>query len=160
MTAAPTTETVLKTVTRLLPNRTYVVAQVGLQKLAGNAQAYWTATADVYEPHGTWSGKAQHDNGREADMFGQCHTEILRAFPKLAPIVALHLSDPDGVPMYAIENGRYHLAQGNRPAAARLWRCEVSALPEVEDVESFVEAQRERWAREAGEAWALLEGLS
>jgi hypothetical protein len=155
----PTTQTVLKTLTRALPDRTFTVARVGLDKLDGNRQAYWTATADVYEPHGTWSGRARYDNEREADMCGSTHGAILRAFPKLAPIVALHLSDPDGVPMYALANGRYHLANGDRQTAAKLWRCDIAELPEIEDVESFIEAQRERWARESAHAWELLQSI-
>lgn len=163
----PTTETVVRTVSRDLAGRTFVIATVGLRKLAGNAQSYWSATAEVYEPHGTWSGRARFNNDREPDSGGQCHDMILRAWPKLAPIIALHLSAPDGVPMYAVENGGYHLRQNDREAAARLWRCALDDLPEpdadglftVEIVQAFVDAQRERWARESSAAWAILQGL-
>lgn len=40
------------------------------------------------------------------------HEDILEAFPEFLPFVKLHLSDYDGVPMYAIENMRYHIANG------------------------------------------------
>lgn len=158
----PTTETVIKRVSRLLPDGTYVVARVGLQKLDRNREAYWTATAEVYEPRGKRSGRERlHRNpDLDSDMAGQCHDMILRAFPKLAPIVALHLSSPDGVPMHAAENGCYHIEQGNPNAAARLWRCEVDDLPSIErlheDVEAFIAAQMPRWRREAETAWKTL----
>jgi hypothetical protein len=41
---------------------------------------------------------------------GCIHEEVLNAFPQLAPLVALHLSDLDGVPMHAEANGFYWLA--------------------------------------------------
>jgi hypothetical protein len=163
MITIPTTETHLKTVSRLLPDRTFVLAQLGLHKLAGNAQAYWTATAEVFGPHGTWSGEACWRNGREPDNCGQCHAEILRAFPQFAPIVAMHLSDPDGTPMHALANGRHFLARDDRETAARIWRCAVEDLPATDanasTIAAFVDAQRQRWADESGQAWALLDGI-
>lgn len=157
----PTTETVIKRVSRLLPDGTYVVAQVGLQKLDRNRQAYWTATASVYEARGKRSGRERlHRNpDLDPDAMGACHAEILRAFPKLALIVALHLSDPDGVPMHAVANGRYHLER-NREAAAKLWRCAIEDLPDfAADTEAFVDAQRERWRRESETAWTTLKEI-
>ncbi len=41
---------------------------------------------------------------------GCLHAEILAAWPELADVVALHLSDADGVPMHAVANGWYWLA--------------------------------------------------
>lgn len=164
MTAIPTTETVIRTVSRDLAGRVFIVADIGLRKLDGNPQSYWTATAQVYEPHGTWSGRARFNNDREPDSGGACHELILRAWPKLAPIVAMHLSDADGVPMHAYANGVYHLRESDRDAAARLWRCSVDELPElgatVAEVETFVEAQHDRWRSESAEAWTILQGLS
>lgn len=46
------------------------------------------------------------------DHGGSCgagHETILEHFPQFADMAAMHLSDIDGVPMYALENGFYHL---------------------------------------------------
>lgn len=47
----------------------------------------------------------------DAQTFGGCCDEIVLAVaPDLAPFVELHLSDGNGAPMHAIENGWYWLA--------------------------------------------------
>jgi len=43
------------------------------------------------------------------DGGGACHDIILKLWPELAPVVALHLSDDRGVPMHFEANGLYHL---------------------------------------------------
>jgi len=40
-------------------------------------------------------------------MAGAIHEEILKYFPHLAPLVEVHLSECDGLPMHAEENARY-----------------------------------------------------
>lgn len=67
----------------------------------GNAHPHFAVTADIYRP------------GYSRDpMAGGCmHEEVLRYFPKLAPLVALHLSNADdGEPMHGEANGFYWLA--------------------------------------------------
>jgi len=91
------------------------IIESGLHKLAGNKHAYWSSTALVYR------------NSRE-DMAGCCHDLIVALVPDLAPVVAVHLADENGTPMYAIANGMYHLGLSAYPDAlnldafARLWR--------------------------------------
>lgn len=47
---------------------------------------------------------------RGSEFGGCCHDEILKHWPDLAPLAALHLSDIDGAPMHAEANGWYWLS--------------------------------------------------
>lgn len=104
------TDTLLvsRTLIRDMPDRSRIVAQLEIHQIGGNAHPHFSATASVYEPHGTHSGASRHRRGLEEDCAGADHRAILDAFPGLAPFVALHLSDyPAGVPMHALANARY-----------------------------------------------------
>lgn len=70
----------------------------GLHYRKGNRKPYFTITGDLYQGR-TW-------------IAGGClHEEIERHFPgRFTDLIALHLSDIDGVPMYAAGNGLYWLA--------------------------------------------------
>lgn len=73
----------------------------GLHYIKGNSAPYFSIGADVINPK------------RRGDKFerGGClHDEILELFPEFAPLVALHLSDINGVPMHAAANGLYWAA--------------------------------------------------
>lgn len=102
-----------RTMVRDMPNGSRIVANVEV-RLPGESRGLspaFSVTGEVYEQHGTWNGAARHRNGRESDIGGCIHDEILRAFPELAPVVALHLSDPEtGEPMHAESNGWYWYA--------------------------------------------------
>lgn len=72
----------------------------GLNYLRGNRKPHFSITVTSHRkgfPNQCWSGGADHE-------------AILKHYPKFADIVALHLSDIDGVPMHAVENGWYWLA--------------------------------------------------
>ena len=73
----------------------------GLHWLQGNQKPYFSVTANIYRP-----GES------DIDACGCMHDEILKTWPDLAPVVAMHLSGPDGVPMHFEENGLYHLGIG------------------------------------------------
>lgn len=70
-----------------------------------NGHQDFAITADVWQ-----RGKPRTD--RYWIMGGCCHDEILAVRPDLKLFVDLHLCDYTGVPMYAIENGFYHLREG------------------------------------------------
>ena len=76
-------------------NRYWIKANGKLSWLQGNNSAHFSLTAEG------------RDNGSE--FGGCCHDEILTHWPDLQPLVDLHLSDINGVPMHALENGFYHL---------------------------------------------------
>lgn len=111
------TDTLLvsRTLIRDMPDRSRIVAQLEIHQIGGNAHPHFSATASVYEAHGTHSGASRHRRGLESDGAGCDHSAILGAFPGLAPFVAVHLSDyPSGVPMHAEANAWYF----TRPACA------------------------------------------
>ena len=79
--------------------RDNLTVTLALTKHAGNEHAYFSATAEQRHPR----------TGR-VEACGAMHDAILAKFPELADIVALHLADENGEPMYAELNGYYWLA--------------------------------------------------
>jgi hypothetical protein len=77
--------------------RVSLVTHFGLHAIKGNRAPYFTITADGYE------------NGR-LSFGGCCHDIIAERLPDLRDMIALHLSDIDGIPTHAAANGLYWLA--------------------------------------------------
>lgn len=115
--------------TRDMPNRSRVVATLEMREsedpdnsraLVGGLSPAFSLTGEVYQKHGSWSGAAQQRNGRESDIGGCCHEEIIRAFPGLAFFADMHLSKPGtGNPMHAEANGWYFYAASRGDLRAR-----------------------------------------
>jgi len=133
----------------------------GLHKLEGNEHPYFSVTAQIWGSHGTG--------------YGMQHEVVRRIFPELEPVIALHLCDPDGVPMHAFANAKSHLGIGeysklNLDALARHLRIsqeEAAALKTRGDgfpgdawLQSYVDQQRPRWKAEAEAAVALIRRLA
>lgn len=78
-----------------------VSARGELVKLDGNAKAYFSITGEVYNP------RSRRRGGDGFIMGGAIHEVILAYWPNLAPLVNVHLSDIDGVPMHAAANAAY-----------------------------------------------------
>jgi len=146
--------------------RTTVTA--GLHKLDGNDRPYFTVTCDIEE-------QARNNRWMEAGG-GAAHERIVKLFPKLAPIVALHLADDNGVPMHAISNAVYHAGFSAYPDARnvehlashlRISRDDAQRLIDENEgyanaaamIAEFVDAQCERWADEARAGIELLDLL-
>lgn len=100
-------ETILATVTRAFSPR-----------IAGYSNHYsFTVTAQAYQlgenqhPHFSVTADVTHKASGSMRAGGCMHKEALRAWPSIAPIIALHLCNADdGAPGYEIENGFYRLA--------------------------------------------------
>lgn len=65
---------------------------------------YFSITGEIYH-----KGKPMTD--RNMISCGCVHEDILKVAPELKPLVDIHLSDMDGVPMHAEANGWYWLAK-------------------------------------------------
>jgi len=103
----------MKLTTRNRDPLNYIEATAILHKI-GNQKPYFSLTGRVVE------------KGRES-YSGAIHEEILKAFPQLADIAALHLSDIDGKPLHSFENGRYWAGftkwqEANSRNLSDLWR--------------------------------------
>jgi len=102
----------------------YIQADANLHYLNGNKRPYFSVTGTIGPVrNGQVDGDAPGSSG------GCVHDEVLKHFPELAPVVALHLCDDLGSPGYNGANGwyclggyyqtdeRYHFgnAKGNYP---------------------------------------------
>lgn len=101
-----------RTIARDLPNGDYIEVTAEERDGADGLSAGFAITADLWEKQGNVTGRARKRLGREQDRGGCLHDEILAAFPHLAPIVHVHLSNPDGLPMHAKANGWYFYSGG------------------------------------------------
>lgn len=92
------------TLTRPAPRgyKGQIIVTAKLYQLGGNARPYFSVTGEISTPCERAKGDAQ--------TCGCIHEHILKAFPRLAPLVALHLADDGGAPMHAEANGFYQLA--------------------------------------------------
>ena len=112
----------MKLTTRNQDPKNYIEATAILHKI-GNQKPYFSLTGRIVE------------KGRES-VSGAIHDEILKAFPQLADIAALHLSDIDGKPMHSFENGKYWAGftkweDGNSKHLSNLWRIEHNDAGEL-----------------------------
>lgn len=76
-----------------------ICVTAGLSHLRGNARPYFSVTADI-----------AYSRAHSPRGCGCMHDEVLKYWPTLAPVVALHLCDDTGMPMHAEANGWYSLA--------------------------------------------------
>jgi hypothetical protein len=93
----------------------------GLLEINISTERGFSITADFYENR--VGGNA---SPRRWNMGGCLHDEIIAAAPELKPLVDLHLSDLEGVPMHAFENGFY-------------WLAKVAGIPQKYEPEQSIE---------------------
>ena len=117
----------------------------------GNPAPYFSVTGAAYKVN----RRGERDARFRDCLTGACiHATIIKALPDLSDVVALHLSDINGLPCYAVENGWYWVQEGNVGNLAGLLRIsrekaeELMSISKEEFVE-FVESQKPRWKYEA-----------
>lgn len=150
---------------------TLVCVEISLDDDCKNGHQDFSITASIYE-----AGKPKTD--RNMIMGGCCHEEILEAFPQFKSFINLHLCDWEGVPMYAVANGYYHLKQGfNRVkplddnfadyfcAEYRITREQFGALSMARSQVKYGILLKElgildQWKKEAAKAILLLQELT
>jgi hypothetical protein len=147
---------------------TRTVVTAGLNHLPGNSRPYFSVTCSIDE-------QARNNRWMESGG-GAAHDIIVKRFPSLAPVVALHLSDDRGTPMHAAANALYHAGFSSYPERRNVNHLASHLRISVDDAErliascestddpaaaltAFVDAQSDRWAQEARDAIAVLDEL-
>ena len=144
----------MKLTTKNRDPKNYIEANAILHKIE-DQKPYFSLTGRVVK------------NGRES-VSGAIHDEILAAFPELADIAALHLSDIDGRPTNSFENGKYWAGftkweDGNAKHLADHWRISQDKAAhllydnlelglEQDLLKEFHDNQIPRWKQEADAA--------
>lgn len=156
-------------VTKHTLKETFII-KISLADECKNGHQDFSITGSIYE-----KGKALID--RNCSCSGAIGDEIAKAFPELAIFNRLHLCDSDGIPMYAVENGFYHLKNGfNSKSTGDMFKsefCDYYRLtPEQFDIVSKSENKIEyalllqdlgilaQWKEEAKQAIKQLEKLT
>lgn len=126
-----------------------------------NGHSDFSITASIYE------------EGRKAERYlvacGCCHDDILKVFPELKLYVDLHLSDVNGTPMYAVENGFYFMEKGEHDTLKSVLRITDKELDFLvaNSEDKIVFAYNivsmglpKRWKKEADKAIKWLEEMT
>ncbi len=147
-----------------------IIVEIRLNDECKNGNQDFAITADIYKAGKR--GDKNHISG------GCCHDEILKAFPEFKIFVSLHLCDYKGIPMYAVENGFYHLTTGFNSTSVnddgfsrqfcdyyRITQTQFSRIKESENALEYALLLKElgvlnQWQQEANEAIKLLETLT
>lgn len=123
-------------------------SDIGLRYIEGNSDAYFTHNSD------------KEDISRLTKKYG---SKILELNKMLHP---LHLSNSNGVPMHALENGFYyikHQGEFSVDTVAKHFRVDpivakqlVGTIETKEQMQVFIDTQLERWKDEAQAAIDLI----
>lgn len=83
-----------------------IIVKPELHYSKGNRAPHFAITGEI------WKAYNGAKFGRDCISCGCIHDEIEKHFPgEFTDIITLHLSDNDGMPMYAVENGFYWYKQ-------------------------------------------------
>lgn len=162
-----TTETTQETTNALRYNvsktvgKVFIDINIRLDDQCKNGHEDFSITGTTYK-----AGKPHIDKYM---ISGGCiHDDIMKYFPELKLFVDLHLSDCEGKPMYAVENGFYHLKNTSVKVAQKYLRAtdaEIEILNKVNDKMYFTKLLFDfgivaRWEKEAKIAIKELEALT
>lgn len=147
-----------------------IIVKVRLNDECKNGHQDFAITANIYK------------HGRRGDHAllagGCCHEEILKPFPEFKIFVNLHSSDASGIPMYAVENGFFHLRDGfnnTKPTNkdfkkefCNYYRMTSKQFETINESENKLEYAillkelgiLEQWKNEANKAIKMLESLT
>lgn len=133
--------------------------KIQLADECNNGVCSWSITADIYE---------ERINGHFVNVGGCCHDDILKHFPEFSKFVILHLCDCYGAPLYAVENGYYHIKNSSKKTVIdylRVTEEEYNGLSQSEDKQYFKFLLYTggivlRWNEESKDAIKELEALT
>lgn len=134
--------------------------RISLGDECNNGVCYWSITGEIYE---------KRRNGRYYEYYYGCiHDEILKRFPEFKTFVNLHLSDYEGTPMFAVDNGFYFMKKNEHDKAINYLRVtekEYNILQKTKDKLHFKYKLYtlnivDRWKQESLEAIKQLEALT
>ena len=118
-----------------------------------------TATIGVHgqNPYFTSTYELTTESGKTVISGGYSPKMIRRYFPELKDILALHLSDVDGIPMYCLENGFYYCEnpeEYNDMVIAKHFRIGIESVPVLRfmtknQLAEWIEGEKPRWKVEA-----------
>ena len=93
----------------------------------------------------TWTTEAAWKAQRESAMHsaGMQHDLALELFPFLAPVVALHLADVNGVPMHAEANGWYWYSDNDGKGVHELYSSPFGKLSAHERAADYLRVRGE-----------------
>ena len=138
---------------------TLVCVKIRLNDECKNGHQDFSIVATIYE-----ANKPKNNNYMITG--GCCHDEILKAFPEFKTFVDLHLCDYIGAPLYAIENGLYHMKDKQTAMNyLRITEEQYDSLNVTTDKLYFGYLLHElgivkQWSKEAKKAIELLESLT
>jgi hypothetical protein len=147
---------------KIAPNGEQWEITIRLNDKCKNGHQDFAITGDSYE-----KGKPKID--KYIVHGGACGDEIAKLWPEFEIFHRLHLCDCKGIPMYAVENGRYHFQNSSFEVAKdylRLTDVEAQRLFSGIDDKLYFAYLLEnlsilgRWESEANEAIKMLEGLT